>query len=50
MRFSLPKKQSSAQKYYFGVLKTSDIAERFQLEISNRFSTIREVLDPEALF
>ena len=50
MSFSWPKKQTSVPKYDLEVIRTTDIEERFQLELSNRFSTFREVLDPEALF
>ena len=50
MSFSWPKKQVSVSKFDLEVLRTPDIEERFQLELSNRFSTLCEVSDPETLF
>ena len=50
MSLSWPKKQTSVPKCDLEALSTSYIEKRFHLELSNRFSSLREVVDPEALF
>ena len=50
LNFTGPKKEPSQQKFDLEKLKLDDIKNSFQIELSNRFSTLSIDLDPDSLY